>query len=333
MPTFRLGLNPYGLTYTLGLQGMGTPRANPRAVGLEGFLRIARDTGARTLELDLRWLTTTPREALQRLASGTKEAGMTVICSTWLQHTPGETLDDARRIARAVGASLIRMHLAPVLEGARAAQGERWAAIVSHARTVLVAEAARARDEGLRIGIENHQEFGSEELLAFATEAGDNVGIVLDTGNPFAVAEDPVAFTRRVARRLLHVHLKDYRAQFTSEGYRLVRCAIGDGCVPFGDMTAIIEAHTPDLPITASLEPAALEARHIRLFDPAWWQGYPSREASELATALGRLRHHRLGDEDDWRTPWERQAPHEELIAYEKDHLDRSVRYARRMGW
>ena len=25
----RVGLNPYGLTWTLGLQGRGTPRANP----------------------------------------------------------------------------------------------------------------------------------------------------------------------------------------------------------------------------------------------------------------------------------------------------------------
>ncbi len=35
--------------------------------------------------------------------------------------------------------------------------------------------------------------------------------------------------SRRTSR---HVHLKDYRVQFTDEGYRLVRCAIGDGAVP-----------------------------------------------------------------------------------------------------
>ena len=45
--------------------------------------------------------------------------------------------------------------------------------------------------------------------------------------------EDPIAFTRRAAHRIRHVHLKDYRAQFTPEGFRLVRCAIGDGAVPF----------------------------------------------------------------------------------------------------
>jgi len=198
---------------------------------------------------------------------------------------------------------------------------------------VLTAEAAIARDQGLRIGIENHQDFGSEELLAFAGEAGDNVGIVLDTGNPFAVAEDPVAFTRRVAHRLVHVHLKDYRAQFTSEGYNLVRCAIGDGCVPFTEMADVISSHTSSLPVTASLEPAALEARHIRLFTPEWWRGYSPRDASELGVALGRLRHRCYEATEDIRTPWEREAPQADLLAYERHHLDRSVTFARQMGW
>ena len=41
----RTGLNPYGLTYHLGLQGMGTPRANPQPAGLEGFIALATEIG------------------------------------------------------------------------------------------------------------------------------------------------------------------------------------------------------------------------------------------------------------------------------------------------
>lgn len=330
---FRIGLNPYGLTYTLGLQGLGTPRANPHPIGLPGFVRLAREVGARTLELDLRWLAALDDDALRRIADDAAADGMEVICSTWLRHEPGESLGDARRVARRLGGALIRMHLAPVLEGARAAQGDRWPQLVAHARDVLVSEAARARDEGLRIGIENHQDFGSEELLAFADEAGDNVGIVFDTGNPFAVGEDPVAFAGRVAHRLVHVHLKDYRAQFTDDGYRLIRCAIGDGCVPFSLIASAIERNTTPLPVTASLEPAALEARHIRLFTAAWWQHYPPRDAHELGVALGRLRRHRLDRYDDGRTPWEMNASSEELVAYEGEQLVRSVTFAQTMGW
>ena len=51
-----VGLNPYGLTYVLGLQGCGTPRANPDGRGLEGFIAIAEELGAKTLEIFEPWL-------------------------------------------------------------------------------------------------------------------------------------------------------------------------------------------------------------------------------------------------------------------------------------
>lgn len=52
----RTGLNPYGLTYHLGLQARGTPRANPRPAGLAGFVALAKDLGAETLEIWDGWL-------------------------------------------------------------------------------------------------------------------------------------------------------------------------------------------------------------------------------------------------------------------------------------
>ena len=52
----EIGLNPYGLTYVLGLQGRGTPRANPNGRGLEGFIAIAEELGAKTLEIFEPWL-------------------------------------------------------------------------------------------------------------------------------------------------------------------------------------------------------------------------------------------------------------------------------------
>src|SRR5580658_4518016 len=53
---FALGLNPYGLTYRLGLQGAGGPRANPKGARLEGFIAIATELGAKALEIFDPWL-------------------------------------------------------------------------------------------------------------------------------------------------------------------------------------------------------------------------------------------------------------------------------------
>ena len=326
---FRVGLNPYGLAYTVGLQGAGTVRANPQGIGLEGFVGLAREIGASCIELDWRWLTPLSDANLDRLRGDLE--GLTTVCSCWLDQQSGETLAEPMRCATAVGAAIVRLHLTPVLEGARAGWGARWGEMVDHARATLRRESPKAADAGLVLAIENHQDFGSEELLAIAEESGENVGVVLDTGNPFAVAEDPVEFTRRAAHRIRHVHLKDYRAQFTDEGYRLVRCAFGDGCVPFPEIAAALAPQGSS--ITASIELAALDARHIRLFEAEWWTGYPPREARELATALGRLRRNGIDRNADCRTPWERLAPASAIVVYEMGQLRRSVEKLRSMDW
>jgi sugar phosphate isomerase/epimerase len=270
-------------------------------------------------------------DTLRRVGETCRADGMTVIVSAWLMQRPGETLDTPIRLAATLGATLLRLHLTPVLEGARARAGTAWAAMAAHARRTVVTESAKARHAGLALGLENHQDFGSEELLAIAEAAGDHVGLVLDTGNPFAVGEDPVAYATRAAGRVRHLHLKDYRAQFTNEGVRLVRCPIGEGCVPLAAILSVLNTH--GVSPTASLEPAALEARHVRFFAHEWWNGYARRDAREFGQAIARLRERRLPDEADYRTPWERRAPAGDITAYEAADLERSVRNMRSMGW
>jgi sugar phosphate isomerase/epimerase len=324
----QVGLNPYGLAYTVGLQGLGTPRANPAPIGLEGFIGVARQIGARCIELDWRWLFPMRDAELRALADRLSDVPR--ICSYWLQQEPGETLQQAIRCASGIGARTLRMHLTPVLEGGRAALGARWTDMLQHARGVIRRDAPLAADAGLTVAIENHQDLASGELVALAEEAGENVGITLDTGNPFSVGEDPVGFVERAAHRIRHLHLKDYVAQFTPEGYRLIRCATGDGCVPFGEIASRLPGGSA---LTASIEIAALDARHIRVFTPEWWDGYPARPSSELARAVQRLQHARLADAADSRTPWEKGEPPEAIAAYERAQLDKSVANLKALGW
>ena len=323
-----LSLNPYGLAYTVGLQAVGTPRANPNPIGLRGFLRIVRESGLRAIELDHRWLTPLSDPELAGLRQELQ--GLQPICSFWLAQEPGETLEQAVRCCTGVGARILRFHLTPVLEGGRACWGQRWPEMLAHARDTLTRESGRVADAGLTLAIENHQDLGSEELVAMTERLGPHAGICFDTGNAFSVGEDPVAFARRAVHRIRHVHLKDYIAQFTNEGYRLVRCAIGDGAVPFKELATVLrESATP---LVASIEPGALESRHIRLFTPEWWNGYPPRTATELGVMLGRLRGTMLRDDADPRTPWETGEEGDRLVEYETGQVCRSVANVRAMG-
>jgi 3-oxoisoapionate decarboxylase len=297
---FALGLNPYGLTYRLGLQGAGGPRANPKGTGLDGFIAIATELGATVLEIHDPWLRALSDDELHALRDRLEALGMTPVVSSGL---PMGSLESALRSAAALDAKIIRYALTTVLCGDRHAQGDKWKELVTQVRTALADRGPRADDEGRVLAIENHQDFGSEELVAFCEETR-GVGICFDTGNTFPVAEAPLDFTRTVAPHVRHVHLKDYRVQFTDEGYRLVRCAIGDGAVPLPAMLDELSHH--HLKLTAMLEPGALEARHVRLFKPEWWRFYPPKSAESLAACLAAARVNRLGEDVDTRTPWER---------------------------
>src|ERR1700728_3798349 len=290
--TFAFGLNPYGLTYHLGLQGAGGPRANPKGTGLEGFIAIATQLGAKVLEIYDPWL----RALRDRLAG----LGMAPIVSSGLMMGPFES---ALRSARLLNVEVIRHGLTTVLCGDRHALGDKWKELVAQVRAALADHGPRAADEGRVLAIENHQDFGSDELSEFC-ETTRGLGICLDTGNTFPVAEAPLDFVRRVAAHVRHVHLKDYRVQFTDEGYRLVRCAIGDGAVPLAAMLDIVAAQGRKL--NAVLESGALEARHVRFLRPEWWNFYAPKSAPALAACLAAARVNRLADDADFRTPWER---------------------------
>ncbi len=297
---FAFGLNPYGLTYHLGLQGAGGPRANPKGTGLEGFIAIATELGAKVLEIYDPWLRALNDDELRALRDRLAGLGMTPVVSSGLMMGPFES---ALRSARALDAKIIRHGLTNVLCGDRHALGEKWKELVAQVRAALADRGPRADDEGRILAIENHQDFGSDELAEFC-ETTRGLGICLDTGNTFPVAEAPLDFIRRVAEHVRHVHLKDYRVQFTDEGYRLVRCAIGDGAVPIAAMLDVLAGQGQKL--SAVLEPGALEARHVRFLRSEWWSSYPPKSASALAACLAAARVNRLADEADHRTPWER---------------------------
>jgi 3-oxoisoapionate decarboxylase len=308
--TLTVGLNPYGLAYTLGLQG-------DAGSGLKGFLEIAGEIGARVVELHAPWL-----EGADLAALGRRLDGRIPIVSTGMDPAGDDAALDA---AVALGATVVRMALTRVLQGDRHAVD--WPELVAGVRARLARLAPRAAAAGVSLAIENHQDFTSGDLMQLCAEAGDAVGITLDTGNAFPVAEAPLDFARTVAPRVRHVHLKDYRVQFTDEGYRLVRCAIGDGAVPFPELVEVLGRD-----LTASLEPGALAARHIRLFTPEWWQGYPPVDARQLAAALRAARVNRLAGDEDHRTPWERGARGGELVGYERDMMRRSAANLRALG-
>lgn len=242
-------------------------------------------------------------------------------------------LTSAINAAVRIGSPVVRTTISRLLEGDRRALGaDGWRDHLAGLVTPLRQAASAAQQAGVVIGIENHQDICSHELVWLCEQVGGtHIGVTFDVGNAYAVGETPAAFARRVQPFLKHVHLKDYTVHPTDSGYRLKRCALGDGIVDWPAMLAWFDAECPL--VQGCIELGATTARHIRLFEPSWWQTYPERAfVPDAIEALGDLQRAAQPAETDWRTPHEAEASAAVCAAYEIDQIEASVAYLKSIG-
>ena len=238
------------------------------------------------------------RALRDRLAS----LGMTPIVSSGLTMGPFES---ALRSARVLDAKVIRHGLTNVLCGDRHALGDKWRELVAHVRAELADRGPRAADEGRVLAIENHQDFGSDELARILRSDPWQLASASTPATPFRSPRRRSISSRRVAPHVRHVHLKDYRVQFTDEGYRLVRCAIGDGAVPMAAMLDILAGQRPEADRGARAWSARSPAR-AAVCDPNGGAATRRSRRRRSRPASPPRGVNRLPDDADYRTPWER---------------------------
>jgi 3-oxoisoapionate decarboxylase len=317
----RIGLSVYGTVFSMGIHpASGRQPIRPRklmdrvlAADLEG------------VEMPASLLQGEDVTAVTRYA---QEHGLFITLAA--SGYDAETLTAAIDLGARLGVSTIRTVVGGAkIGGDRRPLAGRWQSFLQEVLMGLREATRVAERAGVNLAVENHQDLASEELLWLcASIDSPRFGITLDTGNPLATAEEPLDFARRVAPYVKNVHLKDYWIYLSEEGYRLVRCPLGQGVIDFPSLFEILATACPG--VTMSIELGALEARHIRLLADDYWPDYPTRTASQLAQ-VWRLVQTNAKPPGDWRTPFERDGSVEAIIAYEEQQLAASLAYIRSM--
>jgi sugar phosphate isomerase/epimerase len=237
------------------------------------------------------------------------------------------TLREQLPLAARAGAKVVRATLSSILEGARAGQPGGWEAYLAEMRRRIVELRPLLAEYDLTLALENHQDASSDDLIALCEAGGEHIGITFDVVNPLAVGEEPFAFARKAGALIRNVHIKDYQIYPTESGYRLVRAAVGQGVIDWGAMLALLREVAPET--TYHIELAAIYARHIRLLEDEWWNGYPARDVREVVPALRFVARHARPAGEPWQTPWERDASDDECEQYERRQFEDSVRHLR----
>lgn len=333
-------LTGYGVPYSMGYIPLKDGTANPRPLDPIALMDRAGALGLSGIEIPLTSRVPSFEGCVVELPPSASDLGlelrkrnMRVVADYGvIVDTDAEAFRQYLRTAHRMGAAVVRVVLSNVLCGDRRTCSEDW-------QNRLEASAARLREVlpvaeelGLAIAVENHQDATTDDLLRLFEMVGECAafGITLDTGNPLAMGEGPVDAARRLSHLIRHVHLKDYTIHFAPEGYRLARCAAGDGVIDFPAILEVVGANGHA--VVPGIEIAAQATRTIPFLDRGWWSTYPPRDSRDLLGALQILWSKGRPADEPYSSAWERGASGEEVIAEEWTMLERSVEYFRRVA-
>ncbi len=323
------GLSALSFSFRCGLIGRGTSRAVLNPLGIEALIALTARAGLRSLEFPLVMLADHSPQTLAGLRDRLARSGLTPV----LQHDVITADGFAHVLTTAVtlGARTVRILASPVREGARTGFTPDWQAYLEQVITQLRQVVPQAEAQGINLALENHQDVTTNDLLQIIEAvASPTVGITFDAVNTLAVAEDPLVSLSRLEPHIRNIHLADYLAYPSQEGWRMVRCALGEGDLNLRRLLALLA----DLPptTTCQIELSSHTARHIRLLTDEWWEGYPPHDARRVLPVLREFVAPGRSYDADWRTPWERGAPEEQIALYEDQQYAASLNYLRSLG-
>jgi|HigsolmetaAR202D_1030399.scaffolds.fasta_scaffold00044_25 Sugar phosphate isomerases/epimerases len=324
-----IGLSPYSFPWRSGHVGRGSSRVCSQPLTAYDLLDLAVTYGLKSVELPLPMLPDLEPATLAAYKARADELGISLICDSGVIDVP--TLEKQIPAAAALGAPILRVLVSGILEGARASVPGGWEAHLSMMIERLKQLRPLAEEYNVIIAPENHQDLTSADLIRICDSVGGkHIGVTLDAVNPLAVGEEPLAFAKALGHRIVNVHLKDYWIYPSEEGYRLVRCALGEGVLDVPGLFALLAETAPHA--TYHIELAALFARHIRIYSEAWWEGFPPTDIRSLLGLFRFMAQQAAPSDPDWRTPWERDAEPDELAAYENSQFERSVAYLKQLN-
>lgn len=200
-----------------------------------------------------------------------------------------DRLDAELRTAVAVGAKAVRTTIIPGRRYEFFDSLEKFNEYGARGRRMLEQAAPLAEKHRIPLAVENHKDHRDEQRIAlFEHISSEFVGACVDTGNSFALLEDPLETARRFAPWAKSVHLKDQALQPHADGFLLADIPLGQGAMPLPEIVRILKTAKPD--IRFSLELITRDPLVVTCLTEKYWSTLPGVPAADLARALRYVR-------------------------------------------
>lgn len=299
-------------------------KANPEfdLYAPENFLKHCRSIGAGGMQCSLGVLS---GEKAARLRDFAAEHSLYIEA---IVRPPKDKLDVSRfdnelKTAVAAGAKAARTTIIPGRRYEQFKKLEDHKKAAANGQRMLELAAPVAERHRMPIAVENHKDQRDAERVAlFEHISSEFVGACVDTGNSFALLEDPIETVKAFAPWAHSVHLKDQALQLYDDGFLLADIPLGQGGLDLKSMVAILKKAKPG--IHFSLELITRDPLKVPCLTDPYWSTLPKLPARDLARTLRYVREHSTD-----KLQYISKMTEKEQVAREDLNVRQSLDYAR----
>jgi sugar phosphate isomerase/epimerase len=235
-----------------------------------------------------------------------------------------QRFDAEVRTAKQAGAKVIRVVIIPGRRYERFDSDKEFREFAARGEKSLELAEPVATRHRVRLAIENHKGQRVPERLALLKRiSSEYVGMCVDTGNSFALLDDPTEAVEAFAPWAYSVHLKDTAVRECEEGFLLADVTLGEGFLDLPKMVQILRASQPALEF--SLEAHTRDPLLIPCLTEKYWATFADVPARDLARALKTVRTH-ASAKPLFRVS---ELPIDEQIRREEENVQQCLAYAR----
>ena len=254
------------------------------------FLKHCRDVGAGGMQVSLGVLDAALVKALRDFEDEHR------LFIDGIVNPPKDEADLARfeaeiRTASEVGVQAVRTAVMP---GRRYEQFKSLAEVrESEAKALRMLELAVpiVSKHRVRLAVENHKDQRIDERLALYKHlSSEYIGATVDTGNSFALLDDPYGAIEELAPYAFSVHFKDQALREYEHGFLLADIPLGQGSFDMKRVAAILRRAKPD--IRMMLELITRDPLKVPCLTDKFWATMPQVSGNDLARTLRFVREH-----------------------------------------
>ena len=254
------------------------------------FLKYCRDVGAGGMQTSLGVLDAARVKSLRDFADEQK------LFIDGIVNPPKDNADLARfeaeiRTAAEVGVQAVRTVAMP---GRRYEQFKSLAEVrEAEANAVKMLELAApiVTKHRVNLAVENHKDQRIDERLSLYKHLScEFIGATVDTGNSFALLDDPYGAIEALAPYAFTVHLKDQSLRENADGFLLGDIPLGQGGFDLKRMVAILKRAKPNIRI--ALELITRDPLNVPCLTDKFWATMPHVSGNDLARTLRFVREH-----------------------------------------